>query len=108
MRAPSEIGTHAVALVHLATDQLAEFIGPSRGDDEAVGDLLFEAGKAVPKSDGRHATRQIWEEHGARNLIMAVGHVLRATADDEGEEDPEEDGWDALRAGDLDARTRRS
>jgi hypothetical protein len=110
MRTPSEIGAHAVALVHLATDQLAEFIGPSPADD-AVSDLLFEAGKAVPKSDGRHVTRRTWEEHGARNLIMAVGEVARATTPDEDEEDPEEDGWDALRAGDLEgaaaAATRR-
>jgi hypothetical protein len=41
MRTPLEIGAHAVALVHLAIDQLAEFIGPSPAGDEAVSDLLF-------------------------------------------------------------------
>ncbi len=104
MRTAEEIAEYSLVLAHRATDELAEYIGPlAEGSDEEA-DVLFEAEKALPRDRSPRKTpitRHTWELHAASQLLMAVGHVLQPTERSDEDEDPEEEGWEALRAGDV-------
>jgi hypothetical protein len=108
MRTPDEVASFVVGQVHDLVDEVLGFIGPVASDDESY-DSMLEVDRAVDRMFGpppRHATRSTWERHTCSNALMAVGAGIREQLGlerDPNEDDPEEDGWDALRDGNLQA-----
>ena len=108
MRTPDEVASFVVGQVHGLVDEVLGFIGPVASDDDSY-DSMIEVDRAVARLIGpppRHPTRSTWERHTCSNALMAVGagigEQLGVERDPE-EDDPEEDGWDALRDGNLGA-----